>query len=263
VYENVEESVHLSDFPDVSGCDSCVLEDVEKVRAMIAQVLKLRNEHGLKVKQPLSVLYVAASIKGVAEYDAVIQEELNIKEIVCLDDFDVLSCKYVTLNFQVAGRLLKNDLNKVKNLLDSLSSAEHEGLAVVVEKGYPVQLPGYENDIPADCFNILKKDKANIARSATMPVAINIEITPALKKEGMYRELLRHCQLLRKEAGFSISDRVALAFCTESPEIQSVIDAYAEDIVREALAAIVSVPKPIMCKEVDLDYGKVVVSVGK
>jgi hypothetical protein len=38
-------------------------------------------------------------------------------------------------------------------------------------------------------------------------VAFNTEITPELKAEGCYRELLRHCQVLRKEAGFDVAEK--------------------------------------------------------
>jgi hypothetical protein len=43
-------------------------------------------------------------------------------------------------------------------------------------------------------------------------VALNTEITDELKTEGLYREILRHCQILRKEAGFAVSDLVLLDF---------------------------------------------------
>ena len=261
---SLEESIHLSvfpqsSFPEMTDFDLSILDDVEKVRAVIAQTLKLRNEQNLKVKQPLYVLYLEKPLETLTPHDSVIRDELNVKEIVYLDDFDTLSREYVSLNFQVAGRVLKNDLNKVKILCDNLNLDENRRLVAAVKQEEPVLIEGYEVDggpveISADCFTILKKDKANIARSTEgFSVAINTEITPELKAEGLYRELLRHCQLLRKEAGFTVSDRVNLAFETKSETIKSVLATYAEDIARETLSEFRDISVPIMQKEVSLD----------
>ena len=261
-YGNAEESVFLSDFPGFMDFDTKILEDAEKVRAVIAQALKLRNERSLKVRQPLATLYLGKSYGVVTDYDAIVREELNIKEIVYPDDFNVLGCEYVTLNFQVAGKWLKGDLGRIKSLCDNLTPDEHERHADTIKLGRPVRLAGHDTDIPAGCFTLLNKDAENIARSADGNlVAISTEITPELKAEGVYRELLRHCQLLRKEAGLAITDKVALSFETESQAIQAVIDAYAKDIEKETLSKIRPILAPVMCKKVDLDDDTVNISI--
>ena len=76
----------------------------------------------------------------------------------------------------------------------------------------------------------------------------------------MYREILRHCQLLRKEAGFAVSDRIILSFATGTGAIESVIKAYEKDLIRESLAEIRDIPVPVMSKEVYLDDGKILIS---
>ena len=261
-YEKEEESIHLSTFPASRGYDALILGEVEKVRAVIAQALKLRNEQNLKVRQPLSVLYLGRSLETVSAYDSIIRDELNIKEIVYLDDFEALSREYVSLNFQTAGRQLKGDLARVKALCHNLSDAEHENLAGTIKNGIPIRLAGYEREIPADCFSILSKDKESIAKSTDGAlIAVNTEITPELRDEGIYREVLRHCQLLRKEAGFAVVDRVTLSFNTDSETIKSVVELYAKDIARETLAEIRSDISPVMRKEVGLDDGTVSISI--
>ena len=271
VYEKAEESIHLSDFPDkdkadktdkAEDFDSLILEDAEKVRAVIAQALKLRNDRNLKVRQPLSVLYLDKSFETLAAYNPIIRDELNIKEIIYLDDFDILSRECASLNFQSAGQQLKGDLNKVKNLFGNLTSAEHDALVNTIKKGLPVNLAGYDNGIPAGCFTLSKKDKENISKSADgIPAAIVTEITPALRAEGIYREILRHCQLLRKEAGFAVSDKVTLSFKTGSETIRAVIDDYEKDIAQETLSEIRDIPAPAMCKEINLIDGVLTISI--
>jgi len=182
VYEKeAEESIHLSAIPAPGEYDTHMLNEVEQVRAVIAQALKLRNEQNLKVRQPLSALYLGKPFEVVSAYDPIIRDELNIKEIAYLNDFDTLSREYLSLNFQSAGRQLKNDLVKVKTLCDNLTAAEHESIISAVKNGNTVRMTDYDKEIPADCFSILSKDKENIAKSADGAlVAINTEITPGL-----------------------------------------------------------------------------------
>ena len=257
-----EESIHLSAFPAAHGYDQQVLSDIEKVRAAIARALKLRNEQNLKVKQPLPVMYLEESYQVLTAYEPVMRDELNIKEIVYLSSFDSLSHEQLSLNFQVAGRVLKGDVNKVKNLCDTLT--DYGNLVHAVKQGEPVKLAGYDSEIPANCFTITSKNKAHIAMSTDgIHVAINTEVTPALKAEGLYREILRHCQLLRKEAGFLISDRVALSFASECDEINSVVAAYASDIERETLSEIRPISMPVMEKNLALEDATARIIIGK
>jgi len=79
-------------------------------------------------------------------------------------------------------------------------------------------------------------------------VAINTEITPTLKAEVLYRELLRHCQLVRKEAGFSISDKIVLFLQTDSKAIKSILEEYCKNIERETLSELRDIPAPVMQK---------------
>ena len=202
------------------------------------------------------------SFETVSVYDAIIRDELNIKKIVYLDDFGTLSNKYLSLNFQTAGRQLKGDLVKVKALCDRLTAAEHERLINMVKSGLSVQMAGYENEIPAGCFSIHTKFKKDIVKSSDgLLIAVNTEITPELKAEGIYREVLRHCQLLRKEAGFAVVDRVTIYFESTSEIIRSVLKAYAKDITRETLSEIQDISTPVMQKEVDLDDGNVTIKI--
>ena len=261
-----EESIHLSSFPGEREVDSSVLDDVEKVRAVISQAQKLRNEQNLKVKQPLSALYLGESYKALSAYESTIREELNIKEIVYLDDFDVLSHEYISLNFQVAGQVLKGDVSKVKLLCDNLSFAENKTIVDAVKQGGVVRIDGYNGNLPANCFSLAKKNKAGIAtgidsRTDNTLVAINIELTPELKEEGLYRELLRHCQLLRKKAGFAITDRVELSFQTKSESIQTVLTVYGKEIERETLSVIKNVLFPVLRERIELAEGSVVIDI--
>ena len=67
-------------------------------------------------------------------------------------------------------------------------------------------------------------------------VAIDTEITPELKREGLAREIIRHVQSARKKAGLSVDDRITLQLETEDIELQQAIDECATAITTETLA---------------------------
>ena len=255
-YEPEEaESIHLSDFPEVIPYDKEILKEVEKVRTVITQALKLRNEKNLKVRQPLSKLYLDKMFKDVLPYEDVIKEELNIKNIICLEDFSEIQDEYVKLNFSIAGRKLKGDVNKVKQICENLDAVFQRSLVSEIRDSNTISLPGYDKLIDVDCFSIISKEKENIAVDEDSKlIAINTEITEALKMEGIYREILRNCQLMRKEADCDVCERVTLSFKTESNIIESTLKEYKNDIAREALAKIETITNmPTLEKNISID----------
>ena len=65
---------------------------------------------------------------------------------------------------------------------------------------------------------------------------ISFEITPELKREGLMREVIRHVQTARKQAGLNIDDRIELSLTTDSSELQQAIDEHLDTIQSETLA---------------------------
>lgn len=253
-FENAEESVHLSNFPKVSeNYDNEILEDVKEVRDVVTHALKLRNEKSIKVKQPLSNLYVGKSFeKSVSKYENIVKEELNVKSIEYPESFDILKENFISLNFQVAGKILKSDSNKVKNAIINLNSEENKALASSLSSKENITIPGY-GDVPSNCFTLTKKEKENIVIDPEIDVALNVLITSFLRSEGIYREILRHCQVLRKESGFDVSDRVIIDFKTNSSKIDEVLKFYANDIAKETLSEIKEIENPRNSKKVNID----------
>jgi isoleucyl-tRNA synthetase len=66
---------------------------------------------------------------------------------------------------------------------------------------------------------------------------VDTVISDELREEGMIRELIRHIQNSRKEAGFEVEDRIALLLDSESPEVVQSIDNFKKLIIDETLAS--------------------------
>jgi isoleucyl-tRNA synthetase len=123
-----------------------------------------------------------------------------------------------------------------------------EGLAQRAEAGVKVRQPlqgvtlhGVVNlrpeliEILKDELNVKAVKEEAVSTQPAERVKLNTEITPELRTEGIVRELIRHIQNTRKDAGLEVDDRIALLLETDSPEIQQAIDAHQQTILAETL----------------------------
>ncbi|MDO4574344.1 MAG: isoleucine--tRNA ligase [Planctomycetia bacterium] len=240
VYGNESaESVMLSDWPEEKSFDAENLAENELVRNLIAAGLFLRNQKHIKVKQPLPVMYVLEETRPVVEkYLAVIQQEMNVKEIAYVPAADTLMARKFAVNLKTAGRILRGDLNGVKQLVDALPWEENQKLLAQMASG-SVVVPGYDKPIPAEAFWTLEQCPEHLALTQeTVFVALDTTCDASLQLEGLFRELLRHVQVLRKEAGYEVVDRVLLEVDSAEETVQDLLANYGDDMEQEALARI-------------------------
>ena len=74
-----------------------------------------------------------------------------------------------------------------------------------------------------------------VAGEGGVTVALDIEITPELRSEGLARELVNRIQQQRKDAGLEVTDRIALTL--EGPqELQDSVASNLDYIRAETLA---------------------------
>jgi len=66
-------------------------------------------------------------------------------------------------------------------------------------------------------------------------VALDLEVTPELRRAGLAREVIRLIQETRKNSGFDVSDRIALSWAAEG-ELAEAVTEHRELIAREVLA---------------------------
>ena len=71
-------------------------------------------------------------------------------------------------------------------------------------------------------------------------LALDLEITPELKREGYAREIIRYAQAARKNAGLNVDDHIDLSLTTEDDELVQTIAEFGTVIATETLAGAVS-----------------------
>ncbi len=240
----VAESVHLSDWPSVvEGIeDDGIIEQTALVRDVIATAMRLRNEQQIKVRQPLSKLFIcceAEKADKIKTFEKNILDELNIKSVEYIDDINVLEDQYLTVNFKVAGAVLKQNVNKMKQTLENLSSDEMRALTSAVITGGDVEVPGWDEKYEASIFAVQSKTKEGVVSAEfaeNSVVALDIVLTDELLKEGVVRDIIRQCQVARKDAGYQVEQRINASINVDDEFIINALTEKLSFIASELLA---------------------------
>ena len=147
--------------------------------------------------------------------------------------------------------------NSMLRDMNALRTAVNDGLSKRASEGIKVRQPlasvklinTISQDTPAEVAQFLidiAKDELNVksveivadseSESAQPSVVYDLTITPELKREGLMREIVRHVQSARKQAGLQIDDRIVLSISSDDSEISQAVDAFADVIKSETLA---------------------------
>ena len=249
-----------------------VIEQTELVREVIATAMRLRNEQQIKVRQPLSKIFICCDsdkADKIKTFEKNILDELNIKTVEYIDDITVLEDQFLTVNFKVAGAVLKQNVNKMKQTLEGLSSDEMKSLTVAVVAGGEVEVPGWDEKFDASIFAVQSKTKDGVVSAAfaeNSVVALDIVLTDELLKEGVVRDIIRQCQVARKEAGYQVEQRIVAAINVDDEFIVNALTEKLAYVASELLA-----DNLVLNAELTADYSnefvvnnkKVTVSVAK
>ena len=261
-------SIFLTEYPTVAPAfditDDAILSDVERAREIISLGLKLRNEKQIKIRQPLPTIYVSendANHSAIATFGSVIRSEMNVLAIEELSDASALESNFLTVNFKVAGRVLKNRANDVKAYLAGLDAEAQQTLSDKVKAGEAIDaldLTGIE----ADVFTVNSQPKANVAiyKNGDEFIALDTTISEELQRAGILRDIVRQCQVFRKMAGFDVSDRIYIAFATDSELIASIVEEKKEQLSRDLLASFEAPTAPEYTGTIELDGATITVT---
>jgi isoleucyl-tRNA synthetase len=110
-----------------------------------------------------------------------------------------------------------------------------------VDVALPNQLDPQLQDIIAEELNV---KAVSVTKSDTMTVTLNTKLTDELKAEGLARELIRHIQQGRKEAGLEVENHILLTVAAPDAQAKQ-LQAHAKLIAMETLADQLDWNKPI------------------
>jgi len=234
------ESVHLTRYPqvDASLIDAALEKSIDAVIRLKNQALNLRTQSKVKIRQPLSTLYVrprdAADRRVLenSEYAAQILEEANLKNIALIEDETTM----VKVRFKPDAKKLGPRAGKyLKAIGQALETADP---AVIAKGGpYSVEVDGQTFDLAPDEIVISFEGPENLKCSSEQGtfMALDTALTPELLQEGLARDFNRLVQDQRKALNLDISDRIVVSYAA-SPRIAEAIATHEAYLRNELLA---------------------------
>ena len=237
-----EESVHLSFFPTVE--ETAILpaleHKMERARLISAIVLRIRNQIDLNVRQPLARIILP--IKDEVERDAILSvqhiilEEVNVKEIQFVDDDSGIVNKSAKPNYPLLGKKLGPNMKAVASQVQLFSTeqiTEYERLGrITVRLDDGTQIVLVENEIDIIRTGL---EGWQVETEVGLSVAVDTELSEELQKEGLAREFVNRVQNMRKEANFSVTDRIVTGV-QANENLASAINYMTEYIQQETLS---------------------------
>jgi isoleucyl-tRNA synthetase len=240
--DELPDSVHLASWPEVDG--SLVDDDLAAQMATVRRLVELgraaRATSGVRTRQPLGRALVASPgwDRLSAELRAEVSEELNCGDLLPLGEMaGHLVDVSVKANFRALGKRFGKGTPPVANAIAAadaaalVASLRATGSASVAVDGEDVALT--EDDV------VITETPVQgwaVASEGGETVALDLELTPALRRSGLARESVRLVQDLRKSSGFAVSDRIALAWVASDDELAEALREHGSTVADEVLA---------------------------
>jgi isoleucyl-tRNA synthetase len=238
-----EESVHLEPYPetDESAVDDALERQVGVAMTVSSLGRNVRNDAGIRVRQPLAELIVQGDGPGVADFltqDEVVAsvlEELNVKVIRSAESIEGYAELKAKPDFPSLGKRFGKRVPVVAEAIKNLETAalvefNRSGEVTVATPDGDVTLSREEMTV-----GIEGKNGYGAGADRGITVVLNLAISDELKLEGLAREAVNRLQNLRKKAGLEVTDRICVRY-VETEAVGRVFESQGELIENETLA---------------------------
>jgi len=238
-------SVHLEAHPEegdfrAADPDGKLQAAMEPILVAASMGRAVRERLGIRVRQPLGrlLVHVADEARLPASpraYERLLREELNVKEVEWIEGVpDFLEVR-ARPDYPRLGKRAGKDMKALAAAIAGLDRAAvfglQEGRTVAVSVGERT----YELQAEDVALETLGVEGLEAATDGRVTIGLATEITPALRREGLAREILNRVQTQRREAGLEVTDRIALRI-SGSPAVAAALREHGGWIAAEALA---------------------------
>ena len=208
------DSVHLTDFPvaDESQIDLDLEERMELAQKISSMILSLRKRSNIRVRQPLNKIMIPIlnehNKTQLRAVENLILSEVNVKEMEYLTETAGILVKKIKPNFKTLGPRFGKLMKPIAAAISSLSSEqigkmEEEEILKLTAEGELVEITLHDVEITTEDI-----PGWLISSSGNLTVALDVNITDALKQEGLARELINRIQNIRKDRAYEVTDKI-------------------------------------------------------
>lgn len=262
------ESVHLADFPeaDLSAIDTALEEQMYLAQTASSIVLALRRKVNLKVRQPLSKLMIPVvddeQRKNIEAVQALILGEVNVKSIEFVDSANDMLVKRVKPDFKKLGPRYGKIMKQLGLRIQEMPQQEINRLEK--EGSIAFEIAGEQVLIRDTDVEIISEDIPGwlVGNEDRLTVALDITVTPALREEGIARELVNRIQNLRKANNFEITDRISVAVSSNA-SFDGAIESHRDYIATQVLADSIELQPQTFENEIEIDGQTLSLSIWK
>ena len=236
--KGAEQSIHLQSYPvaDPALIDTALESQMQRAQKITSMGLSLRKKEKIIVRQPLQSIMLPVSSEAerqsIEEMSPIITSELNVKEIRYVQGINLV--KTVKCNFRVMGKKLGKLMGPVSKAVGALS--QEEIVRLETDGSLSLIVDGQSVTVERDDVEIYNQDIPgwSVANDGTLTVALDLTVTPELRREGMAREVVKRIQTYRKEQGFEITDHIAVTL-EDNAEVREAVEAHRDFILTQVL----------------------------
>jgi isoleucyl-tRNA synthetase len=231
-------SVHWVDYPQVVSAhlDPALERRMATVRAVSALGRRVREDHKLKVRQPLRELTVVhrddrvrADVLASA---ALLADELNVKKISVEPDESAFATISVKPNFKTLGKRCGPKLKPIGAELARWGFDEVGRL----EAGETITVEGEVLGLEDVILQRAARGGAATATDGEYTVVLDTTLDDALRREGIARDAINLFNGVRRDNGYDVSDRVRIVWTCEASDVALALEEHAGLVAGEILA---------------------------
>lgn len=238
--DDMPESVHLCDYPAYhpETRDETLESIMEAVQTTVSLGHGLRKEYKLKVRQPLGVAHLASSDPKVLSFlqtqQQLIAEELNVKKVMFgRDEKEFVQLK-AKPNFRVLGKKVGKLMKAAQAAIDTfdqtqLAALMNGGTVTITLEEEPIVLTPEDVQVER-----IVHEGMVAANEGHITIALETALTDELILEGLAREIVNKINTMRRDQGFAVSDRIAIAI-DSTAKVKECFDSHRDYIMNEVL----------------------------
>ena len=222
-----EQSVHMTLMPEED--ESLIDKDLEERMALAqkstSMVLALRRKVNIKVRQPLSKIMIPVIDSRLQEQlqkvQGIVLSEVNVKQIEFITDTEGLITKKIKPMFKTLGKKYGRQMKEISSAFANFTQKDIS--AIERSEEYTLSLPSGDVVLQKGDYEISSEDMPGwlVATEGALTLALDIQITDDLRREGTARELVNRIQNLRKDSGFEVTDRISVTVEAKEDVVRS------------------------------------------
>ncbi len=228
-----EESVHLTDWPDMNVFESKddLSEQMDFVREVCSLAKAVREEKRLRNRLPLREMTIAGQkASSLQDFIPLLEEEVNVKQVRLETNLALVADPFLYIKTPLVGKRLGGALKEVMAASKTSDWSVNDNGELLIA-GQVLSPEEFERRL------VLKSGLTGQASADnTFVVLLDTQVDTELEAEGIARDFVRVVQSLRKDKNLDVSDRIALVYDTTDEKTAAAVEKYAAYIQEQTLA---------------------------